>query len=86
VNGVERVKDVLQLRQALYNELHYGPFALEVPPEWKDLLDDIYMPEYKNKRLTLRERLLRIDGIRAISVGEKLSVTEMSSGSPLAGR
>lgn len=62
-NGTTVVTEILELRQALEDDFHYGPYALYFSSAWNQFLDD----EFKsNSGLTLRQRIQAIDGIRSV--------------------
>jgi len=62
-NGTTVVSEILELRQALEDDFHYGPYALYFSSAWNQFLDD----EFKsNSGLTLRQRIQAIDGINFV--------------------
>jgi hypothetical protein len=68
-NGTTVLSDILSLRQSLIDTKHYGPFMLYMNSQWSAFLDN----EFKtNSDLTLRQRILAIDGILGIRILDTL--------------
>lgn len=63
------VNDVLALKQASIDDKHYGPWNLYVPTNFETVLDEDYNT---TSGKTIRERILGIDGIKAIKVSDTL--------------
>lgn len=62
--GATFVADVLQMRQAAVNSLHYGPYVLYVGKNWDQFLDVDYSTLKGDN--TLRQRVQAIQGITKI--------------------
>lgn len=58
------VSEVLEMRQACEDALHYGPWQLYTSPAWDKYLDEDYSDAKGDN--TLRQRLLMISGIRDV--------------------
>jgi len=59
-NGTTTINEILGMRQAAYDDYHYGPYMLYNSPAWDQYLDN----EFKtNSDRTLRERIGAIQGI-----------------------
>ena len=54
------IDELLEARQALYDNYHYGPFMLYYSPSWDQSLDDDYNTNYGGE--TLRTRIMKIEG------------------------
>lgn len=61
--------DVLKMKQAAIDAKHYGPWIIYVPSAYEMLLDQDYNA---TKGDTIRERILRISGIKDIKVNDTL--------------
>lgn len=57
------VAEILQMRGQSQAAYHYGPWAIYCSPNWDAFLDDDYSSQKGD--LTLRERILKIDGIQS---------------------
>ena len=64
------VQEVLAMRQASQDHLHYGPWVLYNSPSWDQYLDDDYSSLKGDA--TLRERLKKITGITDVRVADYL--------------
>jgi hypothetical protein len=80
------VANVLEMRDALYNNQFYGPFILYHSKDWDRYLDNDYARlGGSNANMTLRDRLRRIEGISDVRRLDRLDDTytfilmEMSS-------
>jgi len=66
--------DVLDWKQALINDNMFGPYILYIPTNYETVLDG----EFKlNSDLTIRERLMKLDGIADIKVIDKLTASNI---------
>jgi len=67
-------REILALRQRLYEAHHYGPFNIYHSPDFDVILDDDFNVTTSGVSisLTMRERLLKIDSIKAVKTSEFL--------------
>lgn len=68
--GSDILDDVVNMKQKLINNRHYGPYLLKIPTAYETLLDKNYSSNYQG---SIRERLLKISGIEDIIVADTLS-------------
>jgi uncharacterized linocin/CFP29 family protein len=61
--------DVFTMKQASIDAKHYGPWMLYIPVAYEVMLDKDYDADYPG---TIRERILKIDGIKGIKVVDTL--------------
>jgi uncharacterized linocin/CFP29 family protein len=67
------LRTLARMKEALNNDLYYGPFVVYFSPAWDLYLDDDYFGEGANfGDITLRERLGKINGISAMRTLEFL--------------
>ncbi len=64
------LQDVLEMKQASINAYHYGPWMLYIPTAYETVLDDDY--DSQTPGTTIRERILKIAGIKGIKVIDRL--------------
>ncbi len=64
------LQDVLEMKQASINAYHYGPWMLYIPTAYETVLDDDY--DTQTPGTTIRERILKIAGIKGIKVIDTL--------------
>jgi len=64
------VREVLAMRQASQDHLHYGPWVLYNAPAWDQYLDDDYSTAKGDA--TLRERIKKISGIQDVRTADYL--------------
>lgn len=62
--------DVLAMKQAAIGALHYGPYMLYICTDYDTVLDEDY--DTTTPGVTIRERLLKISGIKGIKVVDTL--------------
>ena len=72
-NGTTTVTEVLAMRQSLINRKHYGPYVLYCNLQWAQFLDNDFSTAKGD--LTLRQRLLAIEGINDVQVSDFLTST-----------
>lgn len=65
------LQDVLEMKQASINAYHYGPWMLYIPTAYETVLDDDY--DTDTPGTTIRERILKISGIKGIKVIDHLT-------------
>lgn len=63
--------DVIAMKQASIDDMHYGPWMLYIPPNYESILDDDYSVSGASS-MTIRQRLAAIDGIQGIRVVDRL--------------
>ena len=68
--GAEIVSDVLSMKQQSINNHFYGPWTLYIPTAYETVIDEDY--DSTTPGTTIRERILKIDGIQKIKVIDKL--------------
>lgn len=68
--GAQIIQDVLNMKQASINAYHYGPWMLYVPTAYETVLDEDY--DSTTPGTTIRERILKISGIKGVKVIDKL--------------
>jgi uncharacterized linocin/CFP29 family protein len=66
------LQDVLEMKQASINAYHYGPWMLYIPTAYETVLDDDY--DTQTPGTTIRERILKIAGIKGIKIVDTLAV------------
>lgn len=64
------ITDALKMRDALRANGYDGPYILYIPSNWDQVIDDDYKAE---SEATVRERILRIQGIQEVKVLPALS-------------
>lgn len=69
--GALVVTDVINMKQASIDDLHYGPWVLYVPTGYETVLDEDYNTNYSN--VTIRDRIKLIGGIEDVKVADKLT-------------
>lgn len=65
------LQDVLEMKQSSINAYHYGPWMLYIPTAYETVLDDDY--DTQTPGTTIRERILKIAGIKGIKVVDRLT-------------
>jgi uncharacterized linocin/CFP29 family protein len=68
--GQQILNDVLAMKQASINALHYGPWILYVPTNFETVLERDYVADYGK---SIRNRILETPGIEAVKVADKLT-------------
>jgi hypothetical protein len=81
-SGATILESVLAMKQASINNYHYGPWKLYIPTAYETRLDNDY--DTTTPGTTIRERIMKIDGITGIKVVDTLAtdnvlLVEMSS-------
>jgi hypothetical protein len=64
------VTDVLNMKQDSINDHHYGPWKLYIPTAYETIIDEDY--DATTPGTTIRDRILKIDGITGIKVVDTL--------------
>ncbi len=73
-SGANMVADVITMKSSLQGDRFYGPYGLILPPNYDTVIDNDFKTESDD---TIRERLLRIDGLDEIVVADKMTNSEM---------
>lgn len=73
--GAEIITDVLNMKQASINAKHYGPWMLYIPTAYETVLDNDY--DTTTPGTTIRERIMKIDGISGIKVVDTLTANNV---------
>ena len=74
--GAEIITDVLSMKQASIDARHYGPnWVLYIPTAYETKLDSDY--DVTTPGTTIRERILKISGISAITVVDRLAANNV---------
>lgn len=68
--GNEIILDVLQMKQAKIDALHFGDSILYVSSDWETILDEDYKDEDSR---TVKERLMAIVGVADIQISDYLT-------------
>ena len=74
-SGADPVSDVLSMKQASIDAKHYGPWVLYVPTAYETALDEDFSTAKGD--LTIRQRILNIEGIQAVRVADKLTAANV---------
>jgi hypothetical protein len=64
------VENVMDMKQASIDDYHYGPWMLYIPTNYETTLDKDY--DRTTPGTTIRERIMKIDGITGIKVIDRL--------------
>jgi hypothetical protein len=69
------VQDVLEMKQASIANKHYGPWTLYIPTTYETVLDEDYVGSNPDTAptVTIRKRILDIDGVNEIKVSDTLA-------------
>lgn len=73
-NGAAVLSAILTLRQSLINNRHFGPYMLYCNSQWAQVLDTDFSATKGD--MTLRQRLLAVDGFRDVRVLDYLPTTQ----------
>lgn len=71
VTGADIVNDILAMKQVLIGDRFYGPYVVYVPTAYETKLDEDYSTAKGD--ITIRQRILQIQGISDIKVSDKMS-------------
>jgi len=71
------ITDVQAMKQALISQLKFGPFLLIVPTAYETALDSDYVAT-TSTTITIRQRLMQLEGIAAIMVSDHASANKVS--------
>ena len=67
----EILDDVLAMKQASIDALHFGPWQLYIPTSYETVLDEDY--DTSTPGTTIRERILKVAGIKGVQVIDTLT-------------
>jgi len=67
--GAMIIADILAMKQASINAMHYGPWMLYIPTAYETVLDEDYEEGYPK---SIRARILEISGIKGIKIVDTL--------------
>lgn len=70
-SGKEIVDCVNALKQVAIEAYHYGPYMLYIPTKYETTIDGDY--DVVSPGITIRERIMKIDGIKGIKVVDRLT-------------
>jgi hypothetical protein len=65
--------DVQSMKEASIAAKHYGPWMLYIPTAYETVMDDDYHTTVNGTTLTIRERILKLGGIKGIKVIDTLT-------------
>ena len=69
------LQDVLEMKQSMINAYFYGPYQIYIPTAYETVLDDDY--DTQTPGTTIRERIMKIAGIKGIKVIDKLTANNV---------
>ena len=72
--GANMIADILTMKTALHSDRFYGPYGLVLPGNYDTVIDNDFKSESDD---TIRDRILRIDGLDAIVVADQMTDSEM---------
>ncbi len=75
ITGAGIIQDVLEMKQSAISAYHYGPYMLYIPASYETVLDDDY--DSTTPGTTIRERILKIAGIKGIKVVDTLAANNV---------
>jgi len=68
--------DCLEMKQASIDAMHYGPWIIYIPTAYETVLDEDYDTAGTSTQ-TIKERILKISGIKDIRVSDKLAANNI---------
>jgi len=75
--GPQMITDVLTCLSAAATQRMYGPFRLLLPPNYNQVINNDYNVPLGTGTLTIRQRILAIDGIVGISISDWVPANNM---------
>jgi len=66
------LQDVMEMKAASIAQNHYGPWILYIPTEYESYVEDDYTTTVAGTTLTIKERILKLEGIKAVKVNDTL--------------
>jgi len=73
--GQKVLDDVIAMKQEAINHYFYGPYMLYIPTAYETILDKDFSTE--NPGITIRERILKVDGIKGVKVIDTLTANNV---------
>lgn len=73
-NASAIINDVLAMKQSSISAYHYGPWMLYIPTAYETRMDEDYD---SSARTTVRERILKVGGIKGIKVVDTLAANNV---------
>lgn len=73
--GQKILDDVIAMKQEAINHYFYGPYKLYIPTAYETVLDKDFSVE--NPGITIRERILKVEGIKGIKVIDTLTANNV---------
>lgn len=73
--GATILASVLAMKQSSINAYHYGPWNLYIPTAYETVIDGDY--DTTTPGTTIRERIMKIDGIKSIKVVDTLTAANV---------
>jgi len=73
--GANILTDVINMKQASINAMHYGPWMLYIPTAYETVLDKDY--DTTTPGTTIRERIMKISGIKGVKVIDRLTAANV---------
>lgn len=74
ITGADILNDVRAMKQSSINARHYGSWILYIPTAYETVLDDNFTTNYP---ITIRQRILEIEGIKEIKVVDRLTANNV---------
>jgi len=74
-SAADILDDVISMKQASIDAMHYGPWMLYIPTAYETVLDQDY--DTTTPGTTIRERILKISGIKGIKVIDTLTANNV---------
>lgn len=71
------IADVLAMKQASLNDKYYGPWMLYIPTGYDTVMDDDYKSTSAGMSQTIRERILKINGIQDVKVVDRMPANKV---------
>lgn len=74
-SGASILLDLKNMKQALINAKHYGPYGVWIPTAYDTKLDEDYSANYTK---TIKERISSISGLEFVQVADKMTSTKVA--------
>jgi hypothetical protein len=69
--------DVINMKQDLIDDRHYGPYVLYVPTAYESVLDKDYSTSGSTGIVSIKDRILRLTNITEVKVSDQLSAANV---------